>query len=352
MSVEVKIKKVFPGFTLDVEFAHENGRIGILGASGSGKSMTLKCIAGIEKPDEGRIVVNGKVLYDSEMKVNLPPQQRKVGYLFQNYALFPNMTVEGNIGVGIKDKNERKSAVENQIRRFRLEGLEGRYPAQLSGGQQQRVALARLMASEPDIILLDEAFSALDTYLKETLQLEMMEILDQYDRDVLMVSHSRDEIYKFCPDCMVVDQGMVRSRGNTKEVFERPRYVGVARLTGCKNVVEARKLDGEHVFIPGWNVNLKAAVPVPDSVTHVGIRAHCFKPVSGEGDGNCIPVHAAGMTEDIFEMNFIFKSEKSCQESGENIWWKVDKGTWINTMGRLVPNKVFVSPEDVMILKE
>lgn len=351
MSVEVKIKKVFPGFTLDVEFIHENGRMGILGASGSGKSMTLKCIAGIEKPDEGRIVVNDKVLYDSEMKVNLPPQQRKVGYLFQNYALFPNMSVEGNIGVGIKDKNRRKDAVKKQIRRFQLEGLEGRYPAQLSGGQQQRVALARLMASEPDIIMLDEAFSALDTYLKETLQLEMMEILDQYDRDVLMVSHSRDEIYKFCPDCMVVDQGKVLSRGNTKAVFERPQYVGVARLTGCKNVVEARKLDSEHVFVPGWNVNLKSAVPVPDDVTHVGIRAHCFKPVSGD-ESNCIPVHTVGMTEDIFEMNFIFTSGKSSQESAENIWWKVDKETWIKTMDRLVPHRVFVAPEDVMLLKE
>ena len=352
MSVEVKIKKVFPGFTLDVDFIHESGRMGILGASGSGKSMTLKCIAGIVKPDEGRIVVNDKVLFDSEKKINLPPQQRKVGYLFQNYALFPNMTVESNIGVSIKDKKLREETVKNQIHRFQLEGLEHRYPHQLSGGQQQRVALARLMASEPDIIMLDEAFSALDTFLKETLQLEIMDILNQYEKDVLMVSHSRDEIYKFCPDCMVIDQGKVLSRGETKVVFEHPNYIGVARLTGCKNVVRVNKVDDTHVFVPGWNVTLRTGETVPDEITHIGIRAHCFNSSDGLKGENIIKVRDVAVTEDIFEMSFIFTSGSHDSKDAENLWWKVDKEVWENVMERKVPDTVFVNPEDIMLLKE
>src|SRR5665647_158256 len=144
MSLLVNIKKKFKGFTLDVHFETGEGYLGILGASGSGKSMTLKCIAGIETPDEGRIILNGRVLYDSENKINLKPQSRNIGYLFQNYALFPNMTVEDNIGAGIKlPRNEKKQKINELIKTIHLQGLEHKYPSMLSGGQQQRVALAR-----------------------------------------------------------------------------------------------------------------------------------------------------------------------------------------------------------------
>ena len=178
MSLQAAIKKRFSGFSLDVSLNTDGGVMGILGASGSGKSMTLKCIAGIETPDEGRIVLNGRVLFDSEKHINLPPQKRKVGYLFQNYALFPNMTVETNIAAGLSgSKEEKQEAVARMIRLFKLEGLEKRYPSQLSGGQQQRVALARILVYEPDVIMLDEPFSALDYYLKEQLQFQVREVL-------------------------------------------------------------------------------------------------------------------------------------------------------------------------------
>ena len=138
MSLQAAIKKRFSGFSLDVSLNTNGGVMGILGASGSGKSMTLKCIAGIETPDEGRIVLNGRVLFDSEKHINLPPQKRKVGYLFQNYALFPNMTVETNIAAGLSgSKEEKQEAVARMIRLFKLEGLEKRYPSQLSGGQSR-----------------------------------------------------------------------------------------------------------------------------------------------------------------------------------------------------------------------
>ena len=145
MAVSVDIEKKLHGFTLKVKLESDGSPMGILGASGSGKSMTLRCIAGIQTPDSGRIVVNDKVLFDSEKKINLKPQERKVGYLFQNYALFPTMTVEKNIACGYRgDKKHLKAKVADYIERYQLNGLEKRYPGQLSGGQQQRVALARI----------------------------------------------------------------------------------------------------------------------------------------------------------------------------------------------------------------
>ena len=153
MAIELDIQKNFKGFSLDVRLKGQDGPIGILGASGSGKSMTLRSIAGIETPDSGRIIINGKTVFDSEAKINLKPQERRVGYLFQNYALFPTMTVEKNIACGYRgEKSELSQKVADYIKRYHLEGLEKHLPSQLSGGQQQRVALARMMIGEPEVI--------------------------------------------------------------------------------------------------------------------------------------------------------------------------------------------------------
>ena len=167
MAVKVNIEKNFRDFSLKVDFEGSSAAIGLLGASGSGKSMTLRCIAGIETPDKGRIVINGKTVFDSEKGINLKPQKRRIGYLFQNYALFPTMTVEQNIRCGYRgEKSSAREKVADLIRRYHLEGLEKRLPSQLSGGQQQRVALARMMIGEPEAILLDEPFSGMDEETK------------------------------------------------------------------------------------------------------------------------------------------------------------------------------------------
>ena len=182
MVMEVKIHKKLGEYELDVHWKSTKKRIGILGASGSGKSLTLKSIAGIEHPDQGHIQIGDHVLYDSDSRICLKPQKRNVGYMFQNYALFPTMTVEQNVGAGLAgNKKKKQEQVQKMIRHFRLEGLEKRLPRELSGGQQQRVALARIMAYEPSVILLDEPFSALDVFLKDRLQQEMMELLSDYD---------------------------------------------------------------------------------------------------------------------------------------------------------------------------
>ncbi len=213
MGLYVNIAKRLNQFNLQVEFNLENGLTGLMGASGSGKSMTLKCIAGIELPDSGKIVLDGKVLFDSEAKVNLPPQKRNVGYLFQSYALFPNMNVVENILCGLQAKGlsdaEANARAQKLVEKFKLQGLEKSYPRQLSGGQKQRVALARLLAAEPEVILLDEPFSALDEDLKEDLQRELRAALAEFGGVALLVSHNKSEIKKLCNSAYVIKQGQV-----------------------------------------------------------------------------------------------------------------------------------------------
>ena len=211
MSLSVDIRKRLGDFSLDVSFKAENPAetLALLGASGCGKSMALKCVAGVERPDEGRIVLNGRVLYDSAARVNVPAQRRRVGYLFQSYALFPAMTVLDNVLVGARGatRAERLAMAARQIRAFRLEGLEGRRPAELSGGQQQRCALARIMASEPELLLLDEPFSALDGYLRWQLELELADTLREFPGGVVFVTHNRDEVYRMCDRVCVLTDG-------------------------------------------------------------------------------------------------------------------------------------------------
>ena len=213
MGLYVNIAKRLNQFNLQVEFNLGNGLTGLMGASGSGKSMTLKCIAGIELPDSGKIVLDGKVLFDSEAKVNLPPQKRNVGYLFQSYALFPNMNVVENILCGLQAKGlsdaEANARAQKLVEKFKLQGLEKSYPRQLSGGQKQRVALARLLAAEPEVILLDEPFSALDEDLKEDLQRELRAALAEFGGVALLVSHNKSEIKKLCKSAYVIKQGQV-----------------------------------------------------------------------------------------------------------------------------------------------
>ena len=208
--LSVDIKKTLGKFHLSVSFEIEPGVIGILGASGCGKSMTLRCIAGIEKPDEGRIVLDGHTLFDSKKRINLPPQKRRVAYLFQNYALFPNMTVKKNILCGLhgeKDPVRRRMDLESAIKLLHLDGLENHRPYQLSGGQAQRVALARILVNRPRLLMLDEPFSAIDSHLRGHLQTEMKRLLDQYDGMVLLVTHDQNEANRLCDRIAAMDSG-------------------------------------------------------------------------------------------------------------------------------------------------
>lgn len=289
MSVYVKIKKSFGNFVLDTEFEAENEILALLGASGSGKSMTLKCIAGIVKPDMGRIVVDGVTLFDSEKKINLSPQERHVGLLFQNYALFPNMTVEQNLCAVIKScgrGKDTKEKLDTLLESFYLTGLENHYPVQLSGGQQQRVALARMMASDPKIIMLDEPLSALDSYLRWQVEKELTEILEKYRGTTLYVSHNRDEVYRICRKVCVINDGRSEKVSSVDEFFNAPPTLASALLSGCKNYSKIKKLSNGTVYAIDWKTSLNCSAHVPDDAGYIGVRAHKILPL-GDKD-NCV----------------------------------------------------------------
>ena len=235
MSLLVDIKKDFGRFRLDAAFETDSGSVmGLLGASGCGKSVTLKCVAGIERPDEGRIVLDGRVLFDSAKRIDLTPQQRRVGYLFQNYALFPNMTLAQNIAVGVRDRAKRKETVARLVKAFYLEGSEGKYPRQLSGGQQQRTALARILASEPEALLLDEPFSALDSYLKWQVELELAELLDTFPGPVLFVTHDRMRCTGSADGSVCSTAGALRRFGAWRSFSARREHCPPACFRGAR----------------------------------------------------------------------------------------------------------------------
>lgn len=213
MSLHVDIRKQLGSFVLETAFDAEDAVTGLLGASGCGKSLTLKCIAGVETPDEGCIIVDGETLFDSARGINRKPQQRHVGYLFQQYALFPHLTVERNILTGLHREHDsavRQRRLRAMIKIMQLEGLEKLRPAQLSGGQAQRVALARMLVNEPRLLLLDEPFSALDFLTR----INMQEwLLDQWESDhktVLFITHDVEEAIFLSSRVLVVEEMPIR----------------------------------------------------------------------------------------------------------------------------------------------
>ena len=349
MAIEVRIHREFDDFKLDVQFQSESRRIGILGASGCGKSLTLKSIAGIERPETGKIESAGKVFFDSAKKIWMPPQERNVGYLFQNYALFPTITVEKNIGIALRcGKKEKEKKVRDMIDRFSLQGLEKTLPGQLSGGQQQRTALARIMIYEPDMILLDEPFSALDSYLKEQTQRECLELLQDYPGTVILVSHSRDEIYRFSEEVLVMDGGKAVIQKTVKELFEHPQKVAAAKLTGCKNIEEIVWKDGKHLYVPGWDMVIPAGMGNVGDAQAIGIRAHEFTTERTESDGELVfPVYKPEVKEDLFEYHVQFFTSERAKTP---VVWKVSKKLWdVGEKG--VPKWLHLKREYILFLE-
>ena len=297
----VNIKKKFKDFHLDVEFRSKDEVLALLGSSGCGKSMTLKCIAGVETPDSGQIILNGKTLYDSSKKINLSPQKRKVGLLFQNYALFPNMTLEENIMTGIpKNHPNKRGLLEEKIESFSLKGLENKYPSQLSGGQQQRVALARMLVNMPKLILLDEPFSALDTYLRWQLEQELVSTLKDYKGTTLFVSHNRDEVYRISNRIAIMKDGKIESIGCKKDLFKNPPSVNGAILTGCENISRAKKIGKKRILALDWNLELECDEIVLDNIKYMGIRAHHIDPCYDPRYENYFTLNVSDFVEDIF----------------------------------------------------
>ncbi len=276
MGLEINIENKLSTFKLNASFKQSKGILGLLGASGSGKSMTLKAISGLIKPTKGYIKLNDTVLFDSDKKINLRPQERKVGLLFQNYALFPHMNVIQNIECGIMNiaDDKRKALVQDYIERFKLSGLEMHYPKELSGGQMQRVALARTLITNPDILLLDEPFSALDINLKNSIERDLISILNDYNGIVLYVTHDISEAYRICDEIIVYDNGTALDKCKKHDLFNYPKNITEAKLTGCTNLFNAKKIDSHTVYSEDIGYELKTNAVVPDNISHIGIRAH------------------------------------------------------------------------------
>lgn len=356
MFLYVDITKKLNNFTLRVKFEAQKEIFALLGASGCGKSMTLKCIAGIENPDSGQIILNGRILYDSQKKICLSPQQRKVGYMFQDYALFPNVTVEKNIRFGINNKNINKKNIEeivkNIIKKFHLEGLENQYPNNLSGGQKQRVAMARMLVSEPEIILMDEPFSALDSYLKWNMIDEMENELKKLNKIVLFVSHDRDEVYRLSDTIAAMDKGIIQVIDSKKEFFNNPKTITAAVVSGCKNIVKAERLDMHHIRIPEWDKIFFVKEEVKYNISAIGIRAHDFiseHNIKGDKSNlNIINILSdeCRVQEEPFEWSIYFKCNKNMSET---IQWKINKSEFVKEK---MPNILYVAPEKILCLTD
>lgn len=346
MALSVDIEKKLGNFHLKLKFEAGNEILSILGASGCGKSMTLKCIAGIERPDKGKIVLDGMTLFDSEKRINLPPQKRKVGYLFQQYALFPDMTVEQNIACGVRDKNKKDSIVSEFIRAMNLEGIENKKPYQLSGGQQQRVALARILANEPEVLLLDEPFSALDSFLRFQLEREVHEIMRRFGKTVILVSHDRDEVFRFSDSIAVMRDGRLETIGNKREVFCNPGTKSGAILTGCKNISRAQMVDSEHIYAKDWDLILRVSGAV-SNVKYTGIRMHDVK-VSVEKDENTIECEVVGEIENPFSYTvMLYPAGKNAKTQ---IGVQINKCDWEHMRGSRLT--VCMPVDEILLLEE
>ena len=346
--LEVDIKKKLGDFKLQVSFCANSGTVGLLGVSGCGKSMTLKCIAGIETPDEGRIVLNGRTLFDSEKKINLPPQKRRVGYLFQQYALFPNMTVYQNIAISVRKKGKEREITEEMIKRLCLEGLEDKRPGQLSGGQQQRVALARILVNEPEILLLDEPFSALDSYLKWELEMELSDALRDFGGVSVFVSHNRREVYRLCDTVCVLSEGKSEPICPVKTLFEDPKTVAGCKLAGCRNFSKVQAVDEKTLKAIDWGVELRVSSNIVANVTQIGVREDKLK-LAEEMDENIMHCRVGRVTEDEKEYILMLKV---CSEDGR------ESQLGMELSKKILPPKegeyidVSVAPSDIILLEE
>jgi molybdate transport system permease protein len=354
-SIEIDIVKNFGDFHLQAGFSAKGGPIGLLGASGSGKSMLLRSIAGIEKPDSGRIVVNGRVLFDAAETVSIPVNERRIGILFQDYALFPHMTVRENILFGLHElpSSEQKLRLTEVVTLVHLQGLQDRYPAELSGGQKQRVALARALALRPDALLLDEPFSALDPHLRKTLEHQLREALSDYDGLVIFVTHDIEEAFRFCQELIVVDDGKLLARGPMHDLFHKPGFVRVAKLTGCENIGAVVSDSSTDFTVPSWGCSVQLPNTVTENITHLGVRAHDIQFAFTNGPvPNVFPCWLMEADESPYEVTlYLHLQNAPPQGAPSHLQMQVSKATWDEVRHKPQPWNVMLRPESLLPLQ-
>ncbi len=273
-------KRFVRGPTIDVDFVQSTTGFSVtalIGPSGCGKTTMLRCIAGLTKPDQGTIQFCDRTWFSSKIKTDLSPQQRDIGFLFQGYALFPHLTVEDNIGFGLRHLTEagRRSRVTEIIKQFDLKGLEQRLPRQISGGQQQRVALGRVLARKPKLLLLDEPLSALDSMLREQLRVELRQMLGEFQTPVILVTHDRVEAISLADRVAVMEAGKIEQIGSIQDVFSRPKNANLARLVGVETVLPGEIVETHEglATVRVGSASLLAVAPSPPThLVHVCIK--------------------------------------------------------------------------------
>ncbi|MBW4687200.1 MAG: molybdate ABC transporter permease subunit [Komarekiella atlantica HA4396-MV6] len=351
----VDIEKRLPSFHLQVSFNSNEQPLGLLGGSGAGKSMILRCIAGIETPTRGRIVLNGRVLFDSEQGINLPSRDRRVGFLVQNYALFPHMNVAQNIAFGLPkglSTGAIRVQVEQQLIAMQLQGLGDRFVHQLSGGQQQRVALARALASQPEILLLDEPFSALDTHLRSQLEQQMTATLAEYEGVTLFVTHNMEEAYRICSNLLVLEHGKAVHHSSKYEIFEHPANVSVAQLTGCKNFSRAVFKLSEQIEAVDWGCSLQVIEPIKSELSHVGIRAHQITFTRDSSCENTFPCWVVRTSETPHRMTLFLKLHSPAHNLQDyHLQVEVFKEKWVTIKDQPFPWYVRLDPLRLMLME-
>ena len=353
MKLSVNIKKQLRDFTLRADFSCEENMISVLGSSGAGKSMLLKCIAGIEKADSGKILLGERVLFDSEKKINLPPQKRKVGYLFQNYAVFPNMTVEENVSCVAKDKSE----VFFYLEKLSLTGKEKCFPKNLSGGELQRLALARLLSSEPEVLLFDEPFSALDNHLKTELELMLLSLVEEKKCPSILVTHDRNEAFRLCKKIAVMEKGSLSPLTERNVFFESPSSLAAAKLSGCKNSSSIVWKNSTTAFARDWDMDVHFKNPVEDyeKKKYAAFRAHYFLQGLSAQEENTFSCKVERVVEDTFSFMIYFREGKNFPENASSLspsllCWEVPKENWTSVEKAIKEDRLFAKLDALKIM--
>jgi len=358
MVLDVQIEKKLPDFELNVAFTASEAPFSILGPSGAGKTMLLRCISGLERPDQGRIALKDRVLFDSEQNIRIPARRRRIGMVFQNYALFPHRTVEENVAFGLHQlsSEERAARVKALIERTHLKELANRYPRELSGGEQQRTALARALAIDPEALLLDEPLSALDTHLRSQVEAHLQEVFSTYQRPTLLVTHNIEEAYRLGERLLVLSRGRMAAYGSKEGIFRHPPSREVGQLTGCKNFSRARMNADGTVEALDWGCRLRVDQAISKPPAYVGIRAHHIDFLEARtGDDapeNVFPCWLVRASETPFRETLYLRLRPHGEEGAYDLQAEVFKEKWERFRDVPCPWHVRLSPESLFLMPE